>query len=165
MKAICSTDQCTLHVICFFKKRQTDKGTAMSLLQCVSPFQLRDHVLQSQCYSGMHTKDNLHLLAALFIVSPLHCTNPQEVLAYILYQTARARRIKEENMFVVSLPLFISTFEELSPGSLFLVVFWIDFREVLPMACFKDNLQILNTNKPASFKMLWHSLFAGLVCI
>lgn len=63
----------------------------------------------------MHTNNKLHLIAALFIVSPLHRTNPQEVLAYILYQTAEARRIKEENMFVVSLPLFISSTRGIVP--------------------------------------------------
>lgn len=57
----------------------------------------------------MHTKDKLRLIAAVLRVSHLHCLKSQEVLAYILYQTAKARRIKEENMFVVSLPLFINS--------------------------------------------------------
>lgn len=59
-------------------------------------------------YFGMHTKDRLCLIVALFIGSHVKYTNPQEVLAYILYQTTRAWRLKEENMFVVSVPLFIS---------------------------------------------------------
>lgn len=63
----------------------------------------------------MHTKDKLYLIVALFIVSPLKYANPQEVLAYILYQTAKTRRIKEENMFVVSIPLFISSTRGIVP--------------------------------------------------
>lgn len=59
-------------------------------------------------YFGMHTKDWLCLIVAFFIVSHVKYTNPQEVLAYILYQTAKAWRFKEENMFVVSVPVFIS---------------------------------------------------------
>lgn len=59
-------------------------------------------------YFGMHTKDRLCLIVAFFIGSHVKYTNPQEVLAYILYQTAKAWRFKEENMFVVSVPVFIS---------------------------------------------------------
>lgn len=60
-------------------------------------------VLHSWCYSVMHIKDKPRI-AALFIVSPLHC-KPQEVLAC----TDKARETKKENMFLVSLPLFISS--------------------------------------------------------
>lgn len=81
----------------------------------MSPFLPTDHVSLSYFYFGMHTKDKLCLIVALFIVSPLNCTNPQEGLAYILYQTTKARRIKEENMFVVSIPLFISSARGIVP--------------------------------------------------
>lgn len=59
-------------------------------------------------YFGMHTKDRLCLIVAVFVGSHVNHSNPQEVLGYILYQTAKAWRFKEENMFVVSIPLFIS---------------------------------------------------------
>ena len=56
----------------------------------------------------------LCLIVAVFIASHVKYTNPPEVLAYILYQTAKAWRFKEENMFV-SIPLFISSAQGIVP--------------------------------------------------
>lgn len=73
--------------------------------------------------------------------------------------------LKEKTCLLSPFLCSLAALEELSPGSLFLLVSWSDFKEVPPMACLKDHLSTLNTNKPASFKMLGHGLFVALVCI
>lgn len=119
------------------KVKHAYKGFAASIYSPILPE--RPHV--TACYSYLHTKYKLFLIAALFIVSPLHCIKPQRVLAYILYQTGKAMRIKEENICLLSHYLCsLAALQELSPGSLILAVSWSDFREVQPMACLKDHL-------------------------
>lgn len=61
-------------------KPKMGTGFFFKVGKCVYVHILVRDVLHSWCYSLMHIKDKPRI-AALFIVSPLHC-KPQEVLAY-----------------------------------------------------------------------------------